>query len=268
MQIINNCITQRLNTFFFNFIKNKKKKKNEKSLLIFKHVKNGRNNQGKITIRHRGGGHKKLYRKIDLKRNLTLKGYVKAIHYDPNRSAKLALIIYSNGCKRYILWPQNLSFGNFILTNKIKILNIGNNLFLKDIPVGFHIHNIEIKKNGGGQLVRAAGTSAKILTKQENYVIIRLPSKEIRLINKNCKATIGVVGITTNTNYFKAGKKRWLGIRPTVRGVAMNACDHPHGGGEGKSPIGRKTPLTPWGKITLGKKTRKTKNSFIIKRRN
>lgn len=263
----------------FNYLKNLsckfntvlKKKKREKSLIVFKRFNTGRNNQGKITIRHRGGGHKRCYRKIDFKRNINLKGYVQAIHYDPNRSAKIALIIYSNGEKRYILWPQNLFFGNFLNSSTSLVLNIGNTFCIKHIPQGFHIHNIELKPNCGGKLVRAAGTSAKILTKQENYVIIRLPSKEIRLINKNCKATIGVIGVTSLKKISKAGKTRWLGIRPSVRGVAMNACDHPHGGGEGRSPIGRKTPLTPWGKIAFGKKTRKVKNltnQYILKRRN
>lgn len=233
----------------------------------------GRNNSGKITLRHRGGGHKKLYRIIDYKRNkIDIVGQVKAILYDPNRNVKIALIYFRDGEKRYILYPQNLLKNNYILTSTHKSTYISNGIHLKllNIPIGCYIHNLNIHLNKGGQLVRAAGTSAKILALKDNFVIIRLPSNEIRLIHKNCKATIGVLSKPLSVKKRKAGQNRWLGIRPTVRGVAMNACDHPHGGGEGRSPIGRKTPLTPWGKIALGKKTRNTKNisnRFIIKRK-
>jgi large subunit ribosomal protein L2 len=251
---------------------NKKKEiKKYKKLSFFKHCATGRNNQGKITIRHHGGGHKKLYRIIDYKRNKSnILGKVHAIHYDPNRNLNIALIYYTDGEKRYILCPKNLKKNTFIVSGEHAFLQIGNTLPLKLLPIGYQIHNIELINKKGGQLVRAAGTSAKILAKTLNYVIIRLPSTELRLIHQNCNATIGILSKRTIKKKKKAGQNRWLGIRPTVRGSAMNACDHPHGGGEGRAPIGRKRPLTPWGKIALGKKTRKLKkktNKFIIKRK-
>ena len=249
------------------------KTKPEKSLIRKNHRNKGRNNRGIITIRHRGGGHKRRYRLIDFKRNkYGIEGIVAAIEYDPNRNARIALINYIDGEKRYILHPKNLNVGDSILSGFGSPLNIGNNLPLEEIPLGTSIHNIELIPNRGGQIVRAAGTTAKILAKEGNYVTLRLPSKEIRLIRKECFATIGEV---SNNDVFlvqsgKAGRTRWLGKRPTVRGSVMNPCDHPHGGGEGRAPIGRTKPLTPWGKPALGIKTRKTKklsNAYILRRR-
>ena len=249
------------------------KTKPEKSLIRKNHRNKGRNNRGVITIRHRGGGHKKRYRIIDFKRNkYGVEGIVAAIEYDPNRNARIALIHYLDGEKRYILHPKNLSVGATILSGSGSPLNIGNTLPLQDIPLGTSIHNIELIPNRGGQIVRAGGTSAKILAKEGDYVTLRLPSKEIRLIRKECLATIGEV---SNNDAFlvqsgKAGRTRWLGKRPTVRGSVMNPCDHPHGGGEGRAPIGRTRPLTPWGKPALGIKTRKRKklsDAYILRRR-
>lgn len=249
------------------------KTKPEKSLIRKNHRNKGRNNRGVITIRHRGGGHKKLYRIIDFKRNkYGVEGIVAAIEYDPNRNARIALIHYTDGEKRYILHPKNLNVGTKILSGSGSPLNIGNSLPLEEIPLGTSIHNIELIPNRGGQIVRAAGTSAKILAKEGDYVTLRLPSKEIRLIRKECLATIGEV---SNNDAFlvqsgKAGRTRWLGKRPTVRGSVMNPCDHPHGGGEGRAPIGRTRPLTPWGKPALGMKTRKKKklsDAYILRRR-
>ena len=249
------------------------KTKPEKSLIQKNHRNKGRNNRGIITIRHRGGGHKKRYRIIDFKRNkYSIPGSVISIEYDPNRNARIALIHYSDGEKRYILHPKNLSVGDTILSGSGSPLNIGNTLTLEDIPLGTSIHNIELIPNRGGQIVRAAGTAAKILAKEGDYVTLRLPSKEIRLIRKECLATIGEV---SNNEAFlvqsgKAGRTRWLGKRPTVRGSVMNPCDHPHGGGEGRAPIGRTRPLTPWGKPALGIKTRKRKklsDAYILRRR-
>ena len=248
------------------------KVKPEKTLLRKNHRNKGRNNRGVITIRHRGGGHKRRYRLIDFKRNkYNIEGIVAAIEYDPNRNARIALINYTDGEKRYILHPKNLTLGNKIIAGSGSSLNIGNNLPLEDIPLGASIHNIELIPNRGGQIVRAAGTSAKILAKEGDYVTLRLPSKEIRLIHKKCFATIGEVG---NNDAFlvqsgKAGRTRWLGKRPSVRGSVMNPCDHPHGGGEGRAPIGRTRPLSPWGKPALGMKTRKTKklsDIYILRR--
>lgn len=249
------------------------KHKPEKSLICANHRVKGRNNQGRITIRHRGGGHKKLYRQIDFKRNKeNIIGRVVGIEYDPNRNARLALIHYEDGEKRYILYPQNLKLNSIISSGKNAEIEIGNSLKLEYIPLGLDVHNIELTPKHGGQIVRAAGTSAKILAKEGKYVTLRLPSKEIRLIRKECSATIGVLGNNDHNNMTigKAGRTRWLGIRPTVRGVAMNPCDHAHGGGEGRSPIGRKRPMTPWGKPALGIKTRKKKKSsdiYIVRRR-
>ena len=250
------------------------KLKPEKSLTFNKHRFKGRNNKGRITIRHRGGGHKKLYRQIDFKRNKndTL-GKVITIEYDPNRNVRIALINYKDGEKRYILCPQNLKIGNLISSGPTAEIKIGNSLPLKNIPLGLDVHNIELTPKRGGQLVRSAGISAKILAKEGNYVTLRLPSKEIRLIRKECIATIGILNNEDSANITigKAGRTRWLGIRPTVRGVVMNPCDHPHGGGEGRSPIGRKRPITPWGKPALGVKTRKKNKPsdiYIIRKNN
>ena len=249
------------------------KTKPEKSLIRKNHRNKGRNNRGVITIRHRGGGHKKRYRLIDFKRNKNgIQGIVASIEYDPNRNARIALINYIDGEKRYILHPKNLNVGDTILSGSDSPLSIGNALPLENIPLGTSIHNIELIPNRGGQIVRSGGTSAKILAKEGDYVTLRLPSKEIRLIRKECLATIGEV---SNNDAFlvqsgKAGRTRWLGKRPTVRGSVMNPCDHPHGGGEGRAPIGRTRPLTPWGKPALGIKTRKRKklsDAYILRRR-
>lgn len=249
------------------------KVKPEKSLIQKNHRNKGRNNRGVITIRHRGGGHKKRYRLIDFKRNkYGVEGIVASIEYDPNRNARIALINYVDGEKRYILHPKNLNIGDRIISGSGSLFNVGNNLPLEEIPLGTSIHNIELISNRGGQIVRAAGTAAKILAKEGNFVTLRLPSKEIRLIRKECFATIGEI---SNNDAFlvqsgKAGRTRWLGKRPTVRGSVMNPCDHPHGGGEGRAPIGRTRPLTPWGKPALGIKTRKTKklsDAYILRRR-
>ena len=235
--------------------------KPEKSLIRTNHRKKGRNNRGVITIRHRGGGHKKRYREIDFQRKkYSVEAVIKSIEYDPNRNARIALVHYQDGEKRYILHPNTIKVGDKILSGSGVPLNIGNTLPLDEIPLGTSIHNIELIPRKGGQLVRCAGTSAKILAKEGNYITLRLPSKEIRLIRKECFATIGVVSNAEHSNITigKAGKKRWLCIRPTVRGVVMNPVDHPHGGGEGKTSGGRH-PSTPWGMKTKGKKTRKIK---------
>jgi len=245
----------------------------EKSLIRKNHRKKGRNNRGVITIRHRGGGHKKRYRLIDFYRNKhQIEATVASIEYDPNRNARIALVNYTDGEKRYILHPNNINVGDKIISGSGSSLNIGNSLPLEEIPLGTSIHNIELIPRKGGQIVRSAGTSAKILAKEGDYVTLRLPSKEVRLIRKECFATIGEV---SNNEAFlvqsgKAGRTRWLGKRPTVRGSVMNPCDHPHGGGEGRAPIGRSRPLTPWGKPALGMKTRKNKkasNAYILRRR-
>ena len=247
--------------------------KPEKSLIRKNHRKKGRNNRGVITIRHRGGGHKRRYRLIDFNRNKhNVEATVASIEYDPNRNARIALVHYEDGEKRYILHPNNVNVGDKIISGSGAPLNIGNTLPLEEIPLGTSIHNIELIPRKGGQIVRSAGTSAKILAKEGDYVTLRLPSKEVRLVRKECFATIGEV---SNNEAFlvqsgKAGRSRWLGKRPTVRGSVMNPCDHPHGGGEGRAPIGRARPLTPWGKPALGMKTRKTKkasNAYILRRR-
>ena len=238
--------------------------KPEKALTKTIHREKGRNNQGKITIRHRGGGHKRRYRLIDFKRNKHhISGIVKSIEYDPNRSARIALICYKDGDKKYILHPESLKIGDEIMSGENAPINIGNSLPLEKIPVGSEIHNIELHKQKGGQIVRSAGMSARILGKELNYITLRLPSKEIRLVHSSCYATIGKLSNSDHSNIKlgKAGRKRWLGIRPTVRGSVMNPVDHPHGGGEGRCPIGRARPLTPWGKPALGLKTRK-KNKY------
>ena len=249
------------------------KVKPEKSLIKKNHRHKGRNNRGIITTRHRGGGHKRRYRLIDFKRNkYGIKGKVVAIEYDPNRNARIALIYYIDGEKRYVLHPKNLHVGDTILSGSESPLAVGNTLPLSKIPLGTSIHSIELKPNKGGQIVRAGGTSAKILAKEGDYVTLRLPSKEIRLVREECLATIGE--ISNNTAFLvqsgKAGRTRWFGKRPAVRGSVMNPCDHPHGGGEGRAPIGRARPLTPWGKPALGMKTRKKKklsNRYILRRR-
>ena len=249
------------------------KAKPEKSLIRKNHRKKGRNNRGVITIRHRGGGHKRRYREIDFGRNkYGITGTVTSIEYDPNRNARISLISYSDGEKRYILHPKGLNVGDTILSGAGSSFAVGNTLPLSEIPLGTSIHNLELIPNKGGQLVRAAGTSAKILAKEGDYVTLRLPSKEIRLLRKECFATIGEI---SNNDAFlvqsgKAGRTRWLGKRPAVRGSVMNPCDHPHGGGEGRAPIGRTRPLTPWGKPALGMKTRKNKklsDNYILRRR-
>jgi len=249
------------------------KAKPEKSLIRKNHRKKGRNNRGVITIRHRGGGHKRRYRLIDFNRSkYGINGTVTTIEYDPNRNARIALICYSDGEKRYILHPKGLAIGDTILSGSGSSLAVGNTLPLSEIPLGTSVHNLELVPKKGGQLVRAAGTSAKILAKEGDYVTLRLPSKEIRLLRKECFATIGEI---SNNDVFlvqsgKAGRTRWLGKRPTVRGSVMNPCDHPHGGGEGRAPIGRTRPLTPWGKPALGMKTRKNKklsDNYILRRR-
>ncbi|KOP72264.1 50S ribosomal protein L2 [Cytobacillus solani] len=245
----------------------------EKSLLAPLHRKGGRNNQGKLTVRHQGGGHKRQYRLIDFKRNKDgIPGRVATIEYDPNRSANIALINYVDGEKRYILAPKNLEVGMEVMSGPEADIKVGNALPLANIPVGTVIHNIELKPGKGGQLVRSAGTSAQVLGKEGKYVLVRLNSGEVRMILATCRATVGQVGNEQHEliNIGKAGRSRWLGKRPTVRGSVMNPNDHPHGGGEGRSPIGRKSPMTPWGKPTLGYKTRKKNNKsdkFIVRRR-
>jgi large subunit ribosomal protein L2 len=247
------------------------KVKPEKSLTNYHHRAKGRNNQGRITTRHKGGGHKRLYRLIDFKRNKkNILGLVKSIEYDPNRNANIALIYYQDGSKAYILHPENLKIGDKIISSEKAPISIGNSLSLENIPLGLDVHNIELYPGKGGQIVRSAGTSAKILAKENDYVILKLSSKEMRYFHKSCFATIGRLSNSEfyNVTLGKAGRKRWLGIRPTVRGSVMNPVDHPHGGGEGRCPIGKPRPLTPWGKVALGAKTRKRKkrsNTFIIK---
>ncbi len=242
-----------------------------KSLVVKYNSTGGRNNQGRITSRHMGGGAKRKYRIIDFKRNkFDIEGEVIRKEYDPNRSAFICLVKYSDGEYRYIIAPQKLSIGNKVVSGETVNISIGNCLPLKNIPVGISIHNIELKPKAGGQLTRSAGTSAQIISKDEVFVQIKQSSGEIRLINKNCFATIGVVSNSDNKNIKlgKAGRKRYLGFRPKVRGVVMNPVDHPHGGGEGRTSGGRH-PVTPWGKSTKGKKTRNNKktNVYILKRR-
>jgi large subunit ribosomal protein L2 len=247
--------------------------KPEKSLVVTLPKKSGRNNQGKITVRHQGGGHKRKYRIIDFKRDKDgIPGRVATIEYDPNRSANIALIHYADGEKRYILAPHGLKVGQEIMSGPDADIKVGNALPLANIPVGTVIHNIELKPGRGGQLVRAAGAQAQLMGKEGKYAIVRLTSGEMRMIHINCRATIGQVGNLDHEliTIGKAGRARWLGRRPTVRGSVMNPSDHPHGGGEGKAPIGRKSPVTPWGKPTLGYKTRKKNkpsDKYIIRRR-
>ena len=245
----------------------------EKSLVVTKKKTNGRNNQGKITVRHRGGGVKRKYRLVDFKRNKDgITAMVSAIEYDPNRSANIALITYKDGVKAYILAPNGLKVGDIVESGVKTDVKVGNSMEIANIPVGTVIHNIELRPGKGGQLARSAGTSAQILGREDKYVLIRLSSGETRKILGTCRATIGVVG---NEEYNlvkvgKAGRTRYKGIRPTVRGSVMNPNDHPHGGGEGRAPIGRSGPMTPWGKPALGLKTRKNKkqsSKYIVSRR-
>ena len=247
--------------------------KPEKSLLEPIKKQAGRNNQGRITVRHQGGGHKRQYRVIDFKRNKDgIPGRVATIEYDPNRTANIALINYADGEKRYILAPKGLQVGQEIFSGEDADIKVGNALPLKNIPVGTTIHNIELKPGRGGQLARSAGAEAQILGREEKYVLVRLASGEVRLVLATCRATIGQVGNIENEliRSGKAGRSRWKGIRPTVRGSVMNPVDHPHGGGEGRTPIGRKSPVSPWGQPTLGKKTRKrnkASSKYIVRSR-
>ncbi|MBR3393136.1 MAG: 50S ribosomal protein L2 [Firmicutes bacterium] len=244
----------------------------EKSLTV--RVKNtaGRNNYGKITVRHHGGGAKKLYRIIDFKRNKDgIPAKVSAIEYDPNRSANIALLVYADGEKRYILAPEGLTVGMTVLSGENVEIRVGNALPLKNVPTGTNIHNIEMKPGKGGQMVRAAGNSAQLMAKEGKFATLRLPSGEMRMVPIDCRATIGIVGNGDHelVKIGKAGRKRNMGIRPTVRGSVMNPNDHPHGGGEGRAPVGRPSPMTPWGKPAMGLKTRGKKHSdkYIVRSR-
>lgn len=245
----------------------------EKSLLVGLRKTGGRNNQGVITTRHIGGGHKRKYRLIDFKRNKDgIPAIVKTIEYDPNRNANICLVAYLDGEKRYILAPKGIKIGDRLVSGQAVDIKVGNTMELKSIPEGTLVHNVELAPGKGGQLARAAGASAQILGKENRTVTLRLQSGEVRKVLENCRATIGEVGNEDYSliNLGKAGKTRWLGVRPTVRGSVMNPTDHPHGGGEGKSPVGRDAPRTPWGKRALGVKTRNTKkasNRMIVRRR-
>jgi len=243
----------------------------EKSLLEPLKKNAGRNAYGRLTVRHRGGGHKRMYRVIDFKRNKDgIPAKVASVEYDPNRSARIALLHYADGEKRYILAPVGISIGQTVVSGPDADIKAGNCLPLRNIPLGTLVHNIELHPGGGGQLVRSAGGSAQLMAKEGKYANIRMPSGEMRLLLLDCRATIGQIGNVDHENITigKAGRKRWMGIRPTVRGIVMNPVDHPHGGGEGRSPIGR-NPVTPWGKPALGARTRKRKPSdkLIVKRR-
>ena len=247
--------------------------KPEKSLTVRLTKTGGRNQQGKLTVRHRGGGHKRLYRIIDFKRTKDgIPARVATIEYDPNRSARIALLNYADGEKRYILAPNGLKVGDVVESGAEADIKPGNALPLKNIPLGTVVHAIELKIGKGAQLARSAGTSAQLMAKEGDYALLRLPSGEIRRVHINCRATIGEVGNLEHENITigKAGRSRWLGRRPETRGIAMNPNDHPHGGGEGRSPVGRKSPMTKWGKIAMGKKTRRKKkasNRLIVHRR-
>jgi len=246
----------------------------EKSLLVSLSKSGGRNATGRITVRHIGGGNKQKYRVIDFKRDKdNVPAKVDSIQYDPNRSANIALLVYADGEKRYILAPVGLNAGDTVISGETADIKAGNALPLANIPVGTMVHNIELSAKRGGQIARSAGNAAQLMAKEGKYATLRMPSGEMRLVPLTCKATIGQVGNVEHgiISLGKAGRKRHVGVRPTVRGVVMNPCDHPHGGGEGKSPIGMPGPVTPWGKPTLGYKTRKKKNTtdkFIIKRIN
>jgi len=247
------------------------KKEPEKSLTVGFVRGTGRNNQGRITSRHKGGGHKRRYRIIDFKRNkIGIPAKVASVEYDPNRSARIALLVYADGEKRYIIWPDGLKVGDIVVSGPDVEIKVGNSLPLRNIPVGTIVHNVELKPKKGGQLARSAGSFAQLMGKVGDYAQLRLPSGELRLVHLDCMATVGQVGNITHENIVigKAGRSRWLGIRPTVRGTAMNPVDHPHGGGEGRT-FG-KHPVTPWGKPTKGYKTRakrKYSDRFITKRR-
>ena len=247
--------------------------KPEKSLLAKVTSKGGRNNTGKMTVRHQGGGHKRQYRIIDFKRTKdNIPARVATIEYDPNRSARIALLNYADGEKRYIIAPHGLKVGDVVYSGPGSDIKPGNALPLANIPLGTQVHNIEMKIGKGGQIVRSAGTSAQLMAKEGNYALLRLPSGELRRVRVECRATVGVVSNIDHENITigKAGRQRWKGIRPGNRGVTMNPCDHPHGGGEGKSPVGRKHPVTPWGKPAHGVKTRdkkKASSKLIVKRR-
>ncbi|MBO6304670.1 MAG: 50S ribosomal protein L2 [Selenomonadaceae bacterium] len=246
--------------------------KPEKSLVTSLKKKGGRNIHGHLTVRHQGGGHKRLYRIIDFKRNKDgIPAKVATIEYDPNRSARIALLNYADGEKRYILAPNGLKVGDKVESGAEADIKTGNSLPLKNIPVGTVIHNVELQIGRGAQMVRSAGASAQLMAKEDNYALLRMPSGEIRKVHVNCRATIGQVGNLEHENITigKAGRNRWLGIRPENRGVAMNPNDHPHGGGEGRSPVGRKHPVTKWGKCAMGAKTRRKKASdkLIVRRR-
>jgi len=247
--------------------------KPEKSLLAPLSKRAGRNHQGKITVRHQGGGHKRQYRVIDFKRNKDgIPAKVATIEYDPNRSSRIALLNYADGEKRYIIAVNGMKVGDVVVSGPDADIRPGNALPLANIPVGTLIHNVELKPGKGGQLVRAAGASAQLMAKEGDYAQVRLTSGEVRLVRLECRATIGQVGNLDheNVNVGKAGRSRWMGKRPTVRGVVMNPVDHPHGGGEGRAPVGRKSPMSPWGKPTLGKKTRKKNNptnKYIVRSR-
>ena len=245
------------------------KKKPEKSLSFGVKAGSGRNSYGRITTRHRGGGVKRKYRIIDFTRNIkNVPGKVVAIEYDPNRNANIALIVYANGAKSYILMPEGLKRGSTILAGTDVEANVGNCLPLRNIPIGFNIHNVEIKPGSGGKLIRSAGSAAQLLAKEGDYATLRMPSAEVRMIHLDCLATVGVLGNADykNITWGKAGRIRRLGIRPTVRGMAMNPVDHPHGGGEGRSKSG-KHPVSPWGKGCKGTRTRVRKNPLILRRR-
>lgn len=246
--------------------------KPQKSLVEKLNQHGGRNQQGRLTVRHQGGGHKRLYRVIDFKRNKDgIPARVATIEYDPNRSARIALLNYVDGEKRYILAPNGLKVGDQVVSGSDSDIKPGNALPILNIPVGTMIHNIELKIGKGGQLVRSAGASAQLMAKEGDYALLRMPSGELRKVHINCRATIGQVGNLEHENITigKAGRSRWLGIRPANRGVSMNPNDHPHGGGEGRSPVGRKNPVTKWGKCAMGATTRRKKNSdkFIVKGR-
>ena len=246
----------------------------EKSLLRPKKNTGGRNNSGHISVRHQGGGVKQMYRLIDFKRNkFGVPGRVATIEYDPNRSARIALIHYKDGEKRYILWPVGLKVNDNIIADDKPDILPGNSMSLENIPLGTQVHNIELKPGKGGQIVRSAGTSAQIMAKEGKYVTLRLPSGEMRNVLAICKATVGTIGNLDHENISlgKAGRNRWMGVRPAVRGVAMNPRDHAHGGGEGKSPVGRKTPVSKWGQPAHGQKTRpvkKASNRLVVRKRN
>lgn len=245
----------------------------EKSLVHAKHRAKGRNNRGVITCRHRGGGHKRLYREIDFRRDkIGVVARVAAVEYDPNRNARIALLHYEDGEKRYILCPAGLTVGTTVVSGEDAPLEVGNALPLYKIPLGTTVHNIEMKPGKGGQMVRTAGSGAQVVAKEGDYVTLKLPSTEVRMVRRECYATLGQVGNgdVRNISLGKAGRKRWLGRRPEVRGSVMNPVDHPHGGGEGRAPIGRSGPVTPWGKPALGYKTRtknKDSDKYVVRRR-